>query len=195
MEQGTAEVPRRPGGDFSLDVLVGPAPLVLDLGCGNGVFLSALATREPGWNCLGIEKKTYRVRQAQRRTASLTNAHIIHGEIVEVLRDMPAASIAAVYLLFSDPWPKRRHAVRRLVQKEFVEIMAEKLVGEGIFFFASDSPEYFAWAQGLFAVAPEWHLDRWSIPEGWPQTEFEQRFVSAGLNIWRFKAIRKATHE
>lgn len=171
------------------------APLVLDLGCGNGVFLSALAEREPGLNCLGIEKKGYRVRQAQRRTASWPNARVVHGEIVEVLQEFPDASVSAIYLLFSDPWPKRRHAVRRLVQKEFVELAAGKLVPGGVFFFASDSREYFEWSRELFDGTGCWRVDEWIVPDGWPQTEFEQRFVSAGLNVWRFQAIRKETHE
>lgn len=171
------------------------APLVLDLGCGNGVFLSALAEREPDLNCLGIERKTYRVRQAQRRTESLPNTRVVHGEIVEVLREMPDTSIAAIYLLFSDPWPKRRHAVRRLVQKEFVELAGKKLVRNGVFFFASDSQEYFGWSRELFDGTGDWQVEEWIVPNGWPQTEFEQRFVSAGLNVWRFQAMRKATHD
>jgi tRNA (guanine-N7-)-methyltransferase len=170
-------------------------PLVLDLGCGNGLFLSALAARETGWNCLGIEKKAYRVRQAQRRTASQPNARVLHGEIFDVLREMPEASIAAVYLLFSDPWPKRRHAVRRLVQEEFVSLLGERLREQGAFFFASDSPEYFGWARGLFSASSGWLVEDWVVPVDWPRTEFEQRFVSAGLNVWRFQATRKLTHE
>ena len=171
------------------------APLVLDLGCGNGVFLSALAAREPHLNYLGVEKKPYRVRQAQRRTSELPNARVVHGEIVEVLREIPDASIAAVYLLFSDPWPKRRHAVRRLVQEEFVELATVKLARTGVFFFASDSQEYCEWSRELFVEAGAWQLSEWIVPDGWPQTEFEQRFVSAGLNVWRFQAIRKVSHE
>lgn len=171
------------------------APLVLDLGCGNGMFLSALAAREAGWNCLGIEKKTYRVRQAQRRTASQPNARVLHGEIMEVLRELADASIAAVFLLFSDPWPKRRHAVRRLVQEEFIELLGKKLAQDGAFFFASDSQEYFGWARRMFSAAQGWQIEQWVVPQDWPQTEFEQRFVSAGFNVWRFQAISKAMHE
>ena len=167
----------------------GTQPLVLDLGCGNGVFLAGLAAARPDWNILGIEKKDYRVRQARRRSADLPNARILHGEAGEVLSSLPARSLAAVYLLFNDPWPKRRHAVRRLVQNEFVDLLTARLTPDGVFYFASDSEEYSAWAGDLFRLAG-WKLAPWNVPPGWPMTEFEQRFVSAGVEIRRFQATR-----
>jgi tRNA (guanine-N7-)-methyltransferase len=164
-------------------------PLVLDLGCGNGVFLSGLAAAQSGWNVLGIEKKDYRVRQARRRAENLDNARVVHGEVTEILTDLPPASIARVYLLFSDPWPKRRHAVRRLVQDDFVSLLGSRLTEGGIFFFASDFAEYADWAEEIFR-AGGWQISAWELPTEWPPTEFEQRFVSAGVSIRRFQAIR-----
>lgn len=164
-------------------------PLVLDLGCGNGVFLSDLAAAQPGWNVLGIEKKDYRVRQARRRAESFGNARVVRGEVTEILSALPPASISRVYLLFSDPWPKRRHAVRRLVQDDFVSLLGSRLIADGIFFFASDSAEYAVWAEDIFRTAG-WHISAWDLPPEWPPTEFEQRFLSAGVSIRRFQAIR-----
>ena len=164
-------------------------PLIIDLGCGNGLFLAALAASEPGWNVLGIEKKDYRVRQARRRSRDLPNARIVQGEVTEVLSTLPAASVSRVYLLFSDPWPKRRHAVRRLVQADFVALVGSKLEDGGSLFFASDSAEYADWAEEMFR-AGGWQISPWHLPPEWPPTEFEQRFVSAGVQIRRFQAIR-----
>lgn len=164
-------------------------PLVLDLGCGNGAFLAGLAEREPGWNILGIEKKAYRARQARRRSANLSNARVTHGEVVEILSELPAGSVSRVYLLFSDPWPKRRHAVRRLVQEDFLRLLPSRLGPGGIFFFASDSADYALGVCQQLAQAG-WRVGDWVVSEDWPRTEFEQRFVSTGLNIWRFQATR-----
>jgi tRNA (guanine-N7-)-methyltransferase len=172
------------GIDFPCD-----QPLVLDLGCGNGLFLAALAATVPGWNMLGIEKKDYRVRQARRRSRDLPNARIVQGEVTEVMSGLPAASVSRVYLLFSDPWPKRRHAVRRLVQDDFVSLVGSKLAPGGIFFFATDATEYFDWAKERFGESG-WKLEDWLLPEGWPPTEFEQRFVADGVQIGRFQAQR-----
>ena len=181
-------------GERTRDVLAeagfaAPQPLVLDLGCGNGVFLSGLAAEQPGWNVLGIEKKNYRVRQARRRAENLENARVVHGEVTEILSALPAASVSRVYLLFSDPWPKRRHAVRRLVQDDFVSLLGSRLAAEGIVFFASDSAEYSMWAEEIFRSGG-WQLSGWDLPRDWPPTEFEQRFVLAGVSIRRFQAIR-----
>ena len=165
------------------------APLVLDLGCGNGAFAAGLAALRPDWKILGIEKKDYRVRQARRRAAELSNVEVVRGEVTEVLDSLPERSAERVYLLFSDPWPKRRHAVRRLVQRKFVALLGTRLAPDGSFFFASDSPEYAAWAGELFR-AGGWRTLPWHPPADWPATEFEQRFVAAGVEIKRFEATR-----
>lgn len=173
-----------PGIDFAAEL-----PLALDLGCGNGVFLSGLASARPDWNVLGIEKKDYRVRQARRRIAALPNARVVHGDVSEVLRRLRPGSVAAAYLLFSDPWPKRRHAARRLVRPGLTRLLDACLQPGGIFHFASDAAEYAGSAQEIFRVAG-WRILPWDVPVDRPLTEFEQRFLSAGLNIWRFQATR-----
>ncbi|MBU3665768.1 MAG: tRNA (guanine(46)-N(7))-methyltransferase TrmB [Chthoniobacterales bacterium] len=190
MASGTMDVPRRTADAINpRNLFLRDAPLALDLGCGNGVFLSGLAASQSGWNVLGIEKKEYRVHQARRRSGGSPNACVMQGDVVDVLQRLPGDSVAAAYLLFSDPWPKRRHAVRRLVQPEFAALLAARLQPGGIFFFASDSGEYAAWAEEIFRSGG-WCPRTWAVPQGFPPTEFEQRFVSAGLNIWRFQATR-----
>jgi tRNA (guanine-N7-)-methyltransferase len=186
-----ASSPVDPAREDAISVPGFPAaqPLVLDLGCGNGVFLAGLAAARPEWNVLGIEKKDYRVRQARQRTADSRNARVMHGEVTEMLAALPQNSVSRVYLLFSDPWPKRRHAVRRLVQPEFASLLATRLTSAGIFLFASDSAEYADWAEEIFG-AGGWQVSPWHLPADWPRTEFEQRFVSAGVQIHRFQANR-----
>lgn len=164
-------------------------PLVLDLGCGNGVSLAALASSEPACNFLGIEKKTYRVRQARRRAGGLPNARIVQGEVTEILSELSPASVSRMYLLFSDPWPKRRHAARRVVQDDFLALVGSRLAPCGSFFFATDSAAYLAWATARF-LAAGWSVSDWQVPDGWPSTEFEQRFEACGVQIGRFQANR-----
>ncbi len=170
-----------------MDLFARKAPLALDLGCGNGVFLAAFAAREPDLNVLGVEKKSYRVRQARRRAEGLPNARVAEGDAEEVLRGLPPGSIARAYLLFSDPWPKRRHAVRRLVQAEFAALLRARLDPAGAFFFASDSADYTSRAREAFRAAG-WAVENWVVAEDWPRTEFERRFLAEGLEVSRFRA-------
>lgn len=187
MTAGTAPVPSVARRDELAVLVAGTGKLVLDLGCGNGVFLAALARIEPGWHVVGVEKKEYRVRQTQRRIAELENATVLQGDVVEVLRELPPASVARIYLLFNDPWPKRRHAVRRLVQREFAELLRTRLEQDGRLFFATDAEEYFAWSRDLLGRLG-WRLENWVVDECWPRTEFETRFVERGLKVYRFLA-------
>lgn len=190
MPGGAATVPTvGPCAGGGAKLFARPAPLVLDLGCGNGVFLAALARLQPGNNFLGIERKAYRVRQAERRIGALPNARVIQGDAEAVLKELAPASVSRIYLLFSDPWPKRRHAVRRLVQADFVSALGERLEPGGVFCFASDSAEYAEWAEGVFRAAG-WSVRPWAVSGDWPRTEFEQRFASAGVEIRRFQATR-----
>jgi tRNA (guanine-N7-)-methyltransferase len=169
------------------DVFGRVAPLALDLGCGNGVFLAALAARFPEWNCLGIEKKDYRVRQAKGRIRGTEHARVLHGEVTEVMRGLSPGCVGQVYLLFSDPWPKRRHAVRRLVQPGFASLLRFVLARDGVFFFASDSGEYARDAARVFREQG-WMVENWVVPGDWPATEFEQRFRDRGMPVHRFQA-------
>jgi len=197
MSTGTVQVPDHlagvcgPPSFFSL-----PAPLVLDLGCGNGVFLSALAAGDSSLNFLGVEKKEYRVRQAQRRCGGLANARILAGEVSEVLRMLPPRSVTRAYLLFSDPWPKRRHAVRRVVQEDFIALLRSRLIAGGGFFFASDCAAYCQWARAMFTASGFWRVAAWAPAQDWPRTEFEQHFTTAGIPVSRFCAtpVRQLPH-
>lgn len=187
MTAGTDPVPSGARREELTALAAGTGKLVLDLGCGNGAFLAALARREPEWRVVGVEKKEYRVRQTRRRIAELENATVLHGDVVEVLRELPPASVERIYLLFNDPWPKRRHAVRRLVQREFAELLRTRLEPRGRIYFATDAEEYFVWSRDLLGCLG-WRLEDWVVGESWPRTEFETRFVERGLMVYRFQA-------
>ena len=114
----------------------GPPPkLVLDVGFGRGEFLHALAEKDAGVGFLGIEYSRKRVLKMARRLArtELGNVRLVHAPAQAVFeRAIPAASVHRCWINFPDPWPKKRHASRRLVQPAFIREVARALETEGL---------------------------------------------------------------
>lgn len=121
------------------------APVVLDIGFGNGNALAALAAQQPQNNYLGIEVYRPGVGHLLRRLhdENLANVRVLCADAKDVLtRNISDASLTAVYLLFPDPWPKQRHHKRRLVQSEFIELVRHKLKLRGVLHLATDWQDY-----------------------------------------------------
>lgn len=121
------------------------APVVLDIGFGNGNALATLAAQQPQNNYLGIEVHRPGVGQLLRRLhdEGLANVRVLCADAKDVLtRNISDASLAAVYLLFPDPWPKQRHRKRRLVQSGFIELVRHKLKPGGVLYLATDWQDY-----------------------------------------------------
>jgi tRNA (guanine-N7-)-methyltransferase len=121
------------------------APVVLEIGFGNGNALATLAVQQPQNNYLGIEVHRPGVGHLLRRLhdENLANVRVLCADAQGVLtRNIPDASLAAVYLLFPDPWPKQRHHKRRLVQSEFIELVRHKLKLRGVLHLATDWQDY-----------------------------------------------------
>src|SRR2546427_997705 len=115
------------------------APLHVDLGCGDGSFLCALAQRLPDKNFLGIERLSGRVRSSARKAASLDNVRLLQMESSYAVRYLlPAGSVETFYLLFPDPWPKRRHHRRRIVTPDFLGYVHTALKVNGGIYIATD---------------------------------------------------------
>ena len=120
------------------------APLHVDLGCGDGLFLCALAQRLPDENFLGIERLLGRIRSAARKAASLDNVQLLQMESFYAVRYLlPAESVETFYLLFPDPWPKRRHHRRRIVTLDFLKSIHAALEHNGVIYIATDHLDYF----------------------------------------------------
>jgi tRNA (guanine-N7-)-methyltransferase len=121
------------------------APLHVDLGCGDGSFLCAMAQRMPDMNFLGIERLLNRVRTSARKAATLDNVRLLRMESLYAVRYLlPAESVARFYLLFPDPWPKRRHHRRRIVTPNFLRSIHSALQKNGSIYIATDDVDYFA---------------------------------------------------
>ena len=164
-----------------------PAPLEVDLGCGDGAFLVAMAEKFPERNFLGIERLFGRVRGACGRAArqAVGNVRVLRVETsyaVEYL--LPAGSTAVVHLLFPDPWPKKRHQRRRIVTKDFLAAVYRLLVPDGCFRIATDQADYFAAIRELAANSAL--VEEPAPPEeSFPLTTFEKRFRESGAPIYR----------
>jgi tRNA (guanine-N7-)-methyltransferase len=159
------------------------APLHVDLGCGDGSFICALAERLPEKNFLGIERLLGRIRSASRKAAMVGNVRLLRMENSYAVRYLlSAGSVETFYLLFPDPWPKRRHWRRRSVTTEFLGAISQALAENGRFLIATDHLDYFEEIEriaradpGLTTVLP--------VAIDLPLTKFERQFRAQGSPI------------
>jgi tRNA (guanine-N7-)-methyltransferase len=170
------------------------APLHVDLGCGDASFLCELAQRYPERNFLGTEKLVGRVTKACRKAASLQNVRVLNVESSYAARYLlPEASVETFYLLFPDPWPKRRHHRRRIVNLDFLNSIHRALANDGVLRIATDQFDYFRQierlAQELDGLKPS-SFQITQVDVDLPFTKFERRFREMGAPIYRL-ALRK----
>lgn len=143
-------------------------PLEIEIGSGKGTFLLQQAQLQPETNFLGIEwaGEFYAYAADRIRRAGLTNVRVLGGDAVEFLRwRCPAAVTRVIHLYFSDPWPKKRHHRRRVVQDRFLADAWRVLEPGGELRIVTDHDDYWAWMQEHFA---RWTGD--AEPAGVPQS-------------------------
>jgi len=159
------------------------APLHVDLGCGDGSFLCALAERMPEKNFLGIERLLGRIRSAARKAATVGNVRLLRMESSYAVRYLlPAGSVETFYLLFPNPWPKRRHWRRRIVTGEFLRAISQALAENGRFLIATDHFDYFEKIEEIARANPDFTM---ASPRAGdlPLTKFQQQFRAQGAVI------------
>jgi tRNA (guanine-N7-)-methyltransferase len=136
------------------------APLHVDLGCGEGSFLCGLARRMPDKNFLGIERLSGRIRSSASKAAALGYVRLLQMESSYAVRDvLPAGSVETFYLLFPDPWPKRRHHRRRVVKPEFLNAVHIALKKDGAIYIATDHLDYFRKIKQIAESNPGFAID------------------------------------
>ena len=164
-------------------------PIEVDLGSGSGKFLIDAGARFPNRNFLGIERLLGRVRKARRKACrlNLANVRVTRLEIDYAVRYLLSpSSVARFHLSFPDPWPKRRHHSRRLVNDAFLRAIANALIPDGELWVKTDHIEYFhqiekaiASVDCLFTQIP------WE--DEYPATDFETEFMAQHLPIYRLR--------
>lgn len=155
------------------------ARFVWEVGCGHGHFLTAYAEAHPEQLCVGVDMIIERIRRGDKKRdrAQLENLHFVRSEAKFFLEEVPAdARISSVYVLFPDPWPKKRHHKHRIMQDDFLHQVAQKAEPDARLYFRTDYRPYFDEVEELLLRHADWEL----LPKGeaWPfelETVFQSR--------------------
>ena len=174
------------------------APLVLEIGSGMGESTAAMAAAAPDVDHIAVEVYEPGLAQLLMRLADtgVDNVALLRGDAVALLRErVPPASLAGIRIFFPDPWPKRRHRKRRLVQRDFVALAASRLEPGGFLHLATDWDDYATQMRAVCDAEPALEntaLDNTAAgePGGWtprpdwrPVTKFEQRARIEGRTV------------
>ena len=188
-ETGTLDAQTLFGGDM---------PLQLEIGFGAGEHLAKQAEAHPGTGFIGCEPFLNGVVGAlgHIRDRGLLNIRLHMGDALDVVERLPDASLERVYLLHPDPWPKARHAKRRMVNHGPLDALAAKLKLGAEFRLGTDDPTYCRWsmmvmnARSDFAWTAGGSQDFLQRPGDWPETRYERKARLQGHEIWYFTYVR-----
>ena len=169
-------------------------PIHVEFGCGKGGFITENARRYKDVNFVGIERQaTVAGIATSKIEKDAENIAIICGYAEKLSDIFEVSEIKRIYLNFSDPWPKKRWAKRRLTHRNFLESYKDVLGNEGEVFFKTDNRGLFEFSLNEFC-ADDWKLSNISLDlhnsdyEGNIMTEYEEKFSSKGMPIYRLEA-------
>ena len=174
------------------------APVVAEIGSGMGETTARIAAENPGTDYLAMEVHTPGVGSLLRQVEDLglSNVRIVAHDAVEVMREMvPATSLAGIHVFFPDPWPKKRHHKRRLIQPDFTALAASRLARGGYIHVATDWQDYAEHVLQVLSATPglantaEAYAPR---PATRPETKFERRGLKLGHGVWDIVFTRSA---
>ena len=179
------------------DFLIKPSKKILEIGFGMGESTAKIAQTLPDCDFLAAEVHTPGVGALLKliEELALTNIRIIQHDVVEVLQNMLADnSLDGVHIFFPDPWHKKRHHKRRLIQAEFVKLLCSKLKVGGYLHVATDWQEYAEWILEVLNAEPQLKNtanDYAEKPSYRPLTKFENRGIKLGHGVWDLVFVRK----
>ena len=185
-------------------------PIEVDLGAGDGGFIAARAKARPEINFVAVERLLGRAQKIDRkaRQLGLANLRVLRMESYYTIRWLiPPASVRAFYLLFPDPWPKKRHHKNRVIRAaspeggeprqgrgDFLGAIEQALVPGGCLFAATDHEEYFKEIVDTLRQRSGWKMHLLEDQEWFlEKTDFELQFLSEGKKIGRLKAVWSGT--
>ena len=159
-------------------------PITLEIGFGHGEVLLNEAQTRVQHNILGIEVYRPMLFSVLRKACQLEidNLRVLSGDAALLLPRFPDDCLQRVRILFPDPWPKRRHQKRRLLQDRFLAECARCLVPGGLLHLATDWPDYARQIEQTVEKTACWHT-RFDLPDR-PETHFEQRGRRLGHEVW-----------
>ncbi len=189
-----------PEGPLDAQTLFGDhRPLQFEIGFGGGEHLAWQAQHAPTHGLIGCEPFVNGVVSAMLhiRDKALPNVRLHMGDALDALARLPDGSLDRVYLLHPDPWPKARHAKRRMMNPGPIAMIAAKLKPGGEFRFGTDHPIYCRWAMMQMDKSRdfEWQAKSASDflirPDDWPETRYERKARTVfGHDVWYFRYIR-----
>ena len=164
------------------------ARLWLEIGFGGGEHLAWQAANHPDVGVIGCEPFMNGVASLLRHVdaSGLRNVRIHPGDVREVIERLPDAALDRVFILFPDPWPKRRHKERRIVSTETLSMLARVMHDGAELRLASDDPTQIRWMLQIAPAHPDfvWQVtdpkDWQTRPDDWPQTRYEAKALAAG---------------
>ncbi len=174
-------------------------PIHVEIGMGKGKFLMELARRNPRVNYLGVERYSSVLLKAVQKQEEerLPNVRFLCGDALELADILSPGEAARIYLNFSDPWPKERHAKRRLTSPRFLAVYDRILTPDGVIEFKTDNRPLFEYslesisAAGWEIIHSTFDLHHSAYAEGNVMTEYEEKFAAEGKPICKLVASRR----
>jgi tRNA (guanine-N7-)-methyltransferase len=174
------------------------APLVLEVGFGDGRYLEHLQEAHPDWNLLGAEVSLGSVWRAFRRMKRCDASHVklYKGSGRFIVRDvMPEGSLRRVYVNFPDPWPRKKHLKNRLLQVPFFRILSSRLEEGGDLLLTTDHPEYFAYSVSQAKASECFHVEEGDPPAATLRTKYAMKWLEQDKPIYHARFTVKSAVE
>lgn len=171
-------------------------PIIVEVGCGNGHFLTNKAINEPQFNYIGIdikEKRIIRCREKQVKY-NLTNVCWVVGEALTSITQLFTDNIIdTIYMPFPDPWPKRRHHKNRLFKNDFLDVVYKKINSSGVFIFITDHEQYYQSSYKLISNDPRFSITEKSanFEEELTRSIFGEKWKKENRSFYMLCFIRK----